>query len=301
VKPRCSGSIYRRWRLWWLKYYDNGGRARRESSRLPVKSDAEKLLRARLGEVATGRRPWDRVLTFEDLARLITDDYAANGRRGQARLASGLKWLREYFAGWQASDIDYEALQAYRVKRAAAGVAPATIRWELGALRRAFNLAARAALAERPIFPSVTVSDARQGFFEREEWDAICQHLEPEFQDVGDFAYLTGWPIMDVLSLQWHRVTSGTLRLEPGTTKTGAGRNFPYADHPELAAVIARRAAKREELHADHPVRVHLPRVKSVSSRGRSFGARGLPAIVSFTAGMARGCGGCPARWPNPA
>jgi integrase len=73
-------------------------------------------------------------------------------------------------------------------------------------------------------------------------------HLQPEFQDVGDFAYLTGWRIMEVLSLQWHQVTSGTLRLEPGATKTGAGRNFPFADHPELAAVIARRAAKRDEL-----------------------------------------------------
>jgi integrase len=118
----------------------------------------------------------------------------------------------------------------------------------LGALRRDFNFAARAGLAERPMFPSIAVSNARQGFFERDEWHGIREHLEPEFQDVGDLAYLTGWRMMEVLSLRWHQVTAGTLRLEPGTTKTGAGRSFPFADYPELAAVIARRAAKRDEL-----------------------------------------------------
>jgi len=253
VRPRGAGSVFRRGLTWWVKYYDRTGRARRESSKSSVKGDAEKLLRTRLGEVASGKRfigaDLDRT-TFENLAGMIRDDYRAAKRRSTDRLEIGLKRLGEHFAGWRARDIDFPALQSYRLAREKEGAAPATIRWELGALRRAFHLATRAGKAECPPFPTVTVSNARKGFFERQEWEAIRARLRPEFQDFGDFAYLTGWRTMEVLSLRWQQVDfdAGTLRLEPGTTKTGAGRVFPFGEYPELRKVIERLQARREEV-----------------------------------------------------
>lgn len=211
------------------------------------------MLRTRLGEVASGKRfigaELDRT-RFEDLAQMIRDDYRAENRRSVHRLEIGLKRLGERFAGWRARDIDFTALQAYRLFREKNGAAPATVRWELGALRRAFRLAARAGKAECPPFPTVTVSNARKGFFEREEWQAIRAHLRPEFQDFGDFAFLTGWRTMEVLTLRWQQIDfeAGTIRLEPGTTKTGAGRVFPFSDYPELREVIERRKAQREQV-----------------------------------------------------
>jgi hypothetical protein len=195
MKPRGAGSIYRRGSVWWLKYYDRDGRPRRESSRSESKADAEKVLRLRLGDVASGKRLIGSDLertTFEDLAGIIRDDYRAENRRSAHRLEIGLKRLGERFAGWRARDIDFTALQSYRIFRERKGASPATVRWELGALRRAFRLAARSGRAECPPFPSITVSNARKGFFEREEWEAIRTHLRPEFQDFGDFAFLTG-------------------------------------------------------------------------------------------------------------
>src|SRR5258708_1001841 len=120
MKPRGAGSVYPRGDVWWIKYYDRDGSARRESSGSKVKSEAEKLLRKRLGEVASGKRHIGADLertTFEDLARMIIDDYRANSRRALARLTIGLKRLGEHFAGWRAREIDYAALQAYRVTR----------------------------------------------------------------------------------------------------------------------------------------------------------------------------------------
>jgi integrase len=152
----------------------------------------------------------------------------------------------EHFAGWRACDIDYGALQAYWANRSAA---PATVRWELGALRRAFHLAERDGRAECPKFPTITVSNARQGFFEEHEWRAIRAHLRAEFQDAGDMGYATGWRLMEVLTLRWAQVdfSSGLLRLEPGGTKTGAGRVYPFREYPGLAIVIERRSGLRDE------------------------------------------------------
>jgi integrase len=251
MKPRGAGSVYSRGDVWWIKYYDRTGHARRESSGSKVKNDAEKLLRKRLGEVASGKRHIGADLertTFEHLEQMIVDDYRANSRRGLARLTIGFKRLGEHFAGWRARAIDYAALQAYRVARKRAGTADATIRWELGAPHRAFKLAERAARAECPPFPTVRVDNARRGFFEPEEWQAIRANLRSEFQDVGDFGYATGWRIMEILTLRWSQVQSGMLRLEPGSTKTGAGRVFPFDEYTELRAVIERRRARRVEI-----------------------------------------------------
>lgn len=65
------------------------------------------------------------------------------------------------------------------------------MRRELVLLHRAFVLAERAGKATVPRFPTVRVENARSGFFEREQWDAVRAQLPPWLQDVGDFAYLT--------------------------------------------------------------------------------------------------------------
>jgi len=252
MKPRGSGSVYPRGATWWVKYYDRNGRPRRESSGSRVKADAERLLRKRLGDVANGKRVIGADLartTFEELARILTDHWRANERRSMARLAIALRILGRHFGGWRARDIDFGALEAYRSARKGEGVSVATIRWELGALRQAFRLAARDGRAECPPFPELGAAKVRQGFFEAEEWVAIRKHLPAEYQDVGDFAYLTGWRIMEVLTLRWLQVDlrAQTIRLEPGTTKTGEGRLFPFADYPQLREVIERRGARRDE------------------------------------------------------
>ena len=253
MKPRGAGSVYERGRVWWLKYYDRNGWVRRESSHSKLKGDAEKLLRQRLGDVASGKRYLGSDLErtrFEDLATIIKADWQANNRRSQERLKIAFNHLATKFAGWRARDIDFGELQAYRATRQREDGAQATIRWELGALRTAFRLAARDGRAECPQFPRIVVANTRQGFFEAKEWQAIRAHLRPEFQDVGDFAYLTGWRIMEVLTLRWQQIdfNAGTIRLEPDTTKTGVGRPFPFAEYQPLRAVIERRRAQREEI-----------------------------------------------------
>jgi len=252
MKPRRAGSIYRRGAVWWIKYYDTRGNPRRESSHSSVKSVAEGLLRKRLGEVARGARyigaDFERT-TFDDLERLIVDDWKLNERKSVDTLRHSFAALADKFHGVKAREIGHAELVAYANARRAQGRKNATIRRELGFLRRAFKLAERDGRAQCPSFPTIHVDNARQGFFEAEQWAQIRGYLPPHIAAPCEFQYLTGWRIMEVLTLMWPQVDfgAGIVRLEGVTTKSGRARTFPFAAMPELKALLISRRKATEE------------------------------------------------------
>jgi integrase len=92
------------------------------------------------------------------------------------------------------------------------------------------------------------VSNARKGFFERDQYEAVLRHLPDYLEPVATVAYITGWRTKsEILPRQWRHVDfdAGWLRLDPGETKNGEGREFPFT--PELRAVLeAQRQRVRE-------------------------------------------------------
>ncbi|HKX03601.1 MAG TPA: hypothetical protein VJX71_13980, partial [Methylomirabilota bacterium] len=100
-------------------------------------------------------------------------------------------------------------------------------------------------IVRRPFIDLLQEHNARTGFFEREEFDAVRAHLPDDLQDVFTGAYLTGWRVKsEILTRQWAHVDfqSGWLRLEPGETKNTEGRQFPLT--PTLRAVLERRRTR---------------------------------------------------------
>src|SRR5215472_5743036 len=245
MKRRGLGGIYQRGKIWWI-YYSFRGTPYRESSGSTNEVDAKRLLKRRLGEMGIGQfhgPDLDRT-TFEDLEKIIEQEYKANARRSLPRMKTALTPLRAYFGTRRAHDISFDRLNSYVSARLDAGIAPASVRYELSILRRAFRLAKRAGKAICPDFPTIEVHNVRTGFFEREDFQAVCAHLPPEIQAVATFAYLTGWRTRsEILPLRWKQVdfVAGTVRLEPGTTKNDEGRVFPFAVLPDLAALLRRQ------------------------------------------------------------
>lgn len=95
-------------------------------------------------------------------------------------------------------------------------------------------------------------TNIRQGFFEREQFDAVKGMLPAHVQPAVDFAYLTGWRFRsEVLSLTVAQVDlkAGFVRLEVGTTKSGEGRSFylTTALRTLLTAQIASLAALKAQ------------------------------------------------------
>src|ERR1700686_3695356 len=80
---RGSGSIYLQpgSKNWWIAYSGNGSPVR-ESSSSEKKTDAQYLLKKRIGELANGTfvSPQDRRITVAELFKAVVTDYRNNGQ-----------------------------------------------------------------------------------------------------------------------------------------------------------------------------------------------------------------------------
>ena len=81
------------------------------------------------------------------------------------------------------------------------------------------------------------VDNARKGFFEPADFAAVEANLPATLRPYVCFLYLTGWRAGEARGLTWADVNfdARVVRLEPGTTKNGEGREFPFAALQPLA------------------------------------------------------------------
>jgi integrase len=250
-KARGTGSVYQRGRVWWAQYCHQG-KVMRESSGSSSRAEAVRLLKKRLGEIGHGRLigPDVERTTFEDLARMLTDDYRVNGRRSLYAAKRALAHLREVFGLSRAVEITEDRIAAYVVKRQSEGAANATINRELAALKRAFRLGERAQkVARRPYVAMLQERNTRKGFLEPEQFRAVADRLSDDLRPVVEAAYIMGWRVAsEILTRQWKHVDFevGLLRLEPGETKNGEGRQFPLTTG--LRAVLERQRERTTAL-----------------------------------------------------
>lgn len=243
------GCVYRRGKFYWIKYYRNG-KPISESSKSDKKAVAERLLKLKEGEIAQGRNPsiiFDKV-GFEELVEDYITDYRINNRSTLAKAERCADYLLQEFGGMKASQITTPIIQRYTLKRLDEGLANATINRELAALKRMFNLAAKATppkAAHVPHIPMLRENNVRKGFFEHDAFlrlrDALPDYLKP----VVTFAYHTGWRRSEIFGLTWRNVDlkEGVVRLDPGETKNGDGRTI-YLE-PELMDLFKEARRKR--------------------------------------------------------
>jgi integrase len=132
------------------------------------------------------------------------------------------------------------------------GNANGSINVMLALLKRGFSLAVRAKLIrpeDVPYMPRLPDHNARKGFFERSDFEALMAHVPVYLEAFFWSCYLTGWrPKAEMLTREWKHVdfAGGWLRLEPGETKNLDGREFPLI--PDLRAVLERQRARCNEM-----------------------------------------------------
>jgi integrase len=251
MRARGEGRIFKdkyrdkttgEWRTcetWTIRWYA-GGRHHKLGG-FPTEATARRELRAKQEASAQGLyvHGADRT-TFEDLARLLLNEYRANGRRSLDRAEDAVGHLHGFFDGYRAQAITPERVLVYVRHRQEAKAANATINRELAALKRMFRLGERAGkVARRPAIDLLQEHNVRVGFFEEPEFYAVIGHLPEDLRPVFEIAYITGWRVKsEILSREWAHVDfrSGWLRLEPGETKNREGRMFPLT--PKLRAVL---------------------------------------------------------------
>lgn len=241
ARARGTGSLRLRGKTWWIRFSVDGKRLQ-ETSNSEKRSVAVKMLNERLGQIATGnyRGPVSDRLNFSDLEKMLGDHYHAMRSRDRAERA--LVHLRRHLGLYRIKNLKSDVLTGYVTARREEGASEATIKYELAILKKGFSLALRAEkISHRPAFPVLKIENTRTGFFEEEEFAAVLEELPEYLKGVMTFAYLTGWRVMsEVVTLEWSQVNfkAGVVRLEPGTTKNGQGRTFPFNAYPKLKAVL---------------------------------------------------------------
>jgi site-specific recombinase XerD len=248
--------LYRVGRTWYMNYETPDGVRHRVTTGKRDYQEAKDVRARTVGDVASGRPVISTArVTFEYGCELIRTDYRVKGRRSIGTLETTLKRLGEYFApsrplasiGWS------DALQ-YRVWRESKGLARATINKHLAALKHLLRLAVRdGKLLAVPLIEIPDPKNARQGFFEQEDFDAVLEHLPANYAAVARFAYYTGWRThSEVLPLRWSQVNGGVARLEPGTTKNSEGRSFPFDVLPPFAQLMDELRARKQGPYLFH-------------------------------------------------
>jgi integrase len=240
--------IYRRGSTLWVKFYRDGVPIRESAGKGADEQAAKDLLRLREGDVVRGvpvGPKVGRIRVDEALGNVVTD-YRVNRKRSLTDLEGRINnHLLPYFRGWKMTAISTASVRAYTHQRQAEGAANASINRELAALKRAFVLAVReGSLVSRPYIPLLSEDNIRQGFFERDQFEAVRRHMPEAAQRLVTFEYITGWRnYSEVYALQWPMIdfAADEVRLPPGLAKNREPRVFPMT--AELRQVlIAQRA-----------------------------------------------------------
>jgi integrase len=257
---RGDGRDLLRGRVWYACYYapDPIRPGRVKEIREPAgrtKAHATRLRRLRLREVAVhaaGLRqfqgPRQEKITVEELLIGLERQHEVLGRKGLAQLKSHLKHIRRVFGMDRAIAVSTRRLHDYAAQRQQEGAANATINRELEGLQRGYNLGLEAGtLSLAPRFPSLPEHNARQGFFERADFERVVANIDDDdLQDFLQWFFWTGMRPGETRGLTWEALDkeTWTLRLHARDAKTGYGRMIPL--EAELRAIIERRIAARQ-------------------------------------------------------
>jgi integrase len=250
-KDRKTGEV-RTSPTWWISLSHRGKRVRL-SSNSANRADAVRVLKQKLAELGAGRPVGSQIdhTTFEDLARMLTDNYVQKGNKTLGQLRFKLKHLRDFFGRDRAHEITSDRIDAYIAARLGLEhAARGTVNLEVALLRRAFRIARKAGrVAVVPEIELHNPNNTRKGFFEREQFEALMRHLPDDVKPVVHVAMLTGWRMNSEILTRRKQdldLKNGWLRLESGESKNGEGRQFPLTQ--ELRAVLEAQTARTREL-----------------------------------------------------
>jgi len=242
------GSIYRRRRrdgsygsVFWVKYYADG-RPVRESTGAKNQKQAERFLRGREGRIALGQPLMPRAdrVRYEEIADDLKRYYETTGKRDWREVKARFDHLRHFVGGWRVASIGPAEIARYMEERRSHEAANGTINRELAVVGRMLRLAyENGKLVRVPVIRKLSEASPRQGFFERDQFEAVRRRLAPDLQVAVTIAQTFGWRMQsEVLPLERRQVDLevGTLRLDPGTTKNGEGRTVYLT--PELKVLL---------------------------------------------------------------
>jgi len=237
---------------WYSIYHQRGLEHRRTTGKTDLKA-ARKKHREFLDKLAAERQggkvmptPKDERVTVGALLDELEADFRLRGVKWWAQAKYHAAAIREWFADVRASKLTSADVDRYVEARLGEGYASASVNRQTGLLGAALRLAhRRGTLTSVIAIRRLPEHNARQGFLERADLEALVTALPEYLQDFTRVAYLTAWRRGELATLTWADVDrdGGVIRLRPEHSKNGRGRTV--AIEGDLAAIIERRAKAR--------------------------------------------------------
>lgn len=201
-------------------------RRRRISTGCTNRTEAERALRE---FVAGSSRPALTTLSVGSLLEVYLADRRDKGIPGADRLGFAHKQLCRHWKDKPPEVITDTECRAYARARAADGVAPATVRTELQALRAALKWAAgKKLIRDAPVVELPPRPPPRDRWLTREEGARLLEHCRAHHVRLFvSLALNTAARRGAILGLTWDRVDLKNRQInfhEPGRTKTRKGR-----------------------------------------------------------------------------
>lgn len=251
-----TGRIFRRpHSANWHIAYSHRGREYRESCGSPDCREAERLLKHRLAELGADSLGLCRFvgpsadrITMNVLFTQLEADFKLRGIKSLPQTLSHLTAAKKEFGNYRAVEITLALVDSwYQAQIAQNRPAIASLNRIVSMVSQALKLGvARQLLASACVLRKLPeAGNARQGFFEKGDFAAVCQYLPDYLRDFAQFAYLTGWRKSAIASLQWQDVDmqARTILLRPEHDKAGTGQLL--ALEGELWEIIERRRGER--------------------------------------------------------
>jgi integrase len=227
-------------RVWWIEYYDNAKRLRRERIG-PNKAAAEHRLRAVLSARAEERqirKNPEAKTTFKSLARWYLELPEVKAKRSYVRDKYSIRELLPHFGEHLLKDINPALVESYKQKRLAEPsyrknlTKPATVNREITCLKVIFNKAVKNGKAERNPAQGVKLlkeNNERNRILSSEEYARLLTYCPGHLKQIVKVAYHTGMRQGEILSLTWGQVDlrEGFIKLSHENTKTNDGRLVP--------------------------------------------------------------------------
>ena len=305
-RPHGSGRVFQRGQIWWYRYYYQG-KPIDESSKSTRKSEAERLLKIRLGEKASGTAPTPGSVTIAEICALVINDYEITKKRSLKDVVYRVdKHLKPMIGSLRASTFGGSQIGRYVAERRTAGAEDSTINRELSIVRRGYTLALRERpplLMVAPYIPKLEEDNTRQGFLEEADYERVLAAMPHQLKALFVCAYHEGMRLGELRRLEWDWVDmeAETIRIPRKAAKTKQPRTVPiYGDmKPYIEAQLKERnekypvahmcfstwASRSARRHAAGSKRLQGGAAKSTKARSEAigntkYGTRGFIAAI---------------------
>ena len=247
-----SGGLWRRGRVWWVKYYVDRYPVF-ESAKTRDKKRAEDFLRKRLAEAELDQlpNPGARRLAVRDLLKALLSDYELRGRASKKQFESRMKLhLLPLLGAIRAQDFGNRHVDAYVRQRRHQAASDAAINRELEHVRAAFKFAVdNEELSKAPKIRMLAEDNVRTNFLEHSEYVSLRQAMPQYLVPLFVVGYHVGSRLGELLKLCWAQVDfeASQIWLERGQTKAKVARVLPI--YGEMRDVLLVAFKERNEKH----------------------------------------------------